>query len=334
MQTKTLIALSLAMSLGTQVWASDDFDMGKVQILGKDAQVERIDPADTAFGMEIGDRTEPLPHLVPETGPAEFKPMTEKQLLDNFHRENKEEISVAAGMGTRGSSELIINGKGAKEGYVGDLIIRREARDGYKSSFETKKTGLNAVVTSAGQGSYIVTAAGEYSKSQQAERGTRALPTPNAGFEDSVSRLSLKGNSTLEDGSFFKGYAAIDSIDRDVNNHALAFSEEQGVFSLAAGASYHKELHKKFRGKAGVDIRSDKFTTTGNPDRELTKTVLDLGGDLEISPKSNLNFGLKAMSLMERDRTAPYARLEYRWEKPWQAVLSYDEGFSAGPLCY
>jgi hypothetical protein len=325
MQTKKLFALTIALGLTSSLYAADDFDMGKVQIVGKDAQVEKIDPAKTSLSMEIGERFNPMPELVPETGPAEFKPMTEKQILNNFHRENREEISVAAGMGTRGSNELIINGKGVKEGYTGDLIIRREARDGYKSFVDTRKTAINAIVTSTGEGSYTLSGAGKYSSAKQAERGTRAIPTPDAGFEDSVTRLSVRGNSTLEDGSFFKGYAAVDSLGRDISNSAVSFSEEQTVFSLTAGASYLKKLHKNFRGKAAIDLRSDKFSVSQGPDRKLTKTVLDLGGDYEINENAELLFGLKAMSLMEKDRTSPYATFDYRWKEPWQLILSYDE---------
>jgi hypothetical protein len=151
------------------------------------------------------------------------------------------------------------------------------------------------------------------------------MPTPNAGFEDSVSRISVQGNSTLEDGSFFKGHANVDSLSRELDNHSVAFSEEQTVFSIGAGASYNKKLHEKFRGKAEVEVKSDKFSVSGGADRKFTKTVLSLGGNYDISDKSELQFGLKSMSLMDRDRTAPYARLDYRWEKPWQAIISYDE---------
>lgn len=325
MQTKAIIALTIALGLSSTLYSSDDFDMGKVQIVGKDAQMEKIDQAQTSLSMDIGERSDPMPELIPETGPTEFKPMTEKQLLNNFHRENKEEISVSAGIGTNGANELIINGRGAKAGYTGDIVIRREARDGYKSFYDTKKTGLNAVLTSAGEGSYILTTAGEYSVSQQAERGTRTIPTPDAGFEDSVSRISLKGNSTLEDGSFFKGFASIDSVGRNITNKRINFNEDQTVFSFTAGASYLKNLNKKFRGKATAELRSDKYTVSSGADRKLTKSTIDLGGDYTISERANLVFGLKAMTLMERDRTSPYVTLDYRWGKPWQLILSYDE---------
>ncbi|MDD2999722.1 MAG: TonB-dependent receptor, partial [Candidatus Riflebacteria bacterium] len=64
---------------------------------------------------------------------------------------------------------------------------------------------------------------------------------------------------------------------------------------------------------------------TANPDRELTKTVLDLGGEYEVSQKSDAKFGLKRMSLMEKDATGPYFNLDYRFDEPWQLLLSYDE---------
>lgn len=325
MQTKSIIALTLALGIGSTLFAGDDFDMGKVQIIGKDAQVEKIDPNSHNFSMEMDERTAPMPELVPDAGPAEFKPMTEKQILDNFHRENREEISVAAGIGTRGANELIINGKGVKEGYTGDIIIRREARDGYKSSYDTKKTALNAIVTSSGEGSYVLSGAGEYSISQQAERGTRTIPTPNAGFEDAASRISLKGHSTLEDGAFFKGHVAIDSLSRDINNKPISFSEEQTMFSARAGASYQKKLADKLRGKAAIEMKSDKFTASGGKDRDLTKTVINLSGDYEVSERAALVFGLKTMSLLNEHKTAPHFALDYRWAKPWQFLFSYDE---------
>ncbi|GAB4276353.1 MAG: hypothetical protein Kow0029_18230 [Candidatus Rifleibacteriota bacterium] len=325
MQTKKILAFTIALGLSTNLYASNDFDMGKVQIVGKDAQEEKIDPAKNSLSMDIGERSYPMPELIPETGPQEFKPMTEKQILNNFHRESKEEISVSAGLGTRGSNELIINGKGERAGYIGDIIIRRETRDGYKSFYDTRHSGLKAVVTSTGEGSYILSGAGEYSVSKQAQRGTKTIPTPDAGFEDSVSRISLVGNSTLEDGAFFKGHASIDSISRNITNSKVAFNEDQTVFSLKAGASYNKKLTDKFRGVAAVDLKSDKFTVSNGKDRKLTKTVLDLGGDYEVSEKANLKFGFKAMSLMEKDRTSPYASIDYRWAKPWQAYLAYDE---------
>ena len=325
MHKRKIIALTLALGLSSNLFAGDDFDMGKVQIIGKDAQVEKIDPTSHSISMDIGERTDPMPDLVPDAGPTEFKPMTEKQILNNFHRENREEISVAAGIGTRGSNELIINGKGVKEGYTGDIIIRREAKDGYKTSFDTRNTSLNATVTSSGEGSYILTGEGEYSSSKQGERGSRAVPTPNAGFEDSTSRIAVKGHSTLEDGAFFKGHVAIDSLSRDISNRSVAFSEEQTVFSATAGASYQKKLADKLRGKAALDVHSDRFTVSSGSDRNLTKTVLNLGGDYEVNEKADLQFGLKLMSMMEDDKTSPYATLNYRWDKPWQLKVSYDE---------
>ncbi|HNX77763.1 MAG TPA: TonB-dependent receptor [Candidatus Rifleibacterium sp.] len=325
MQIRKIIAMALTMSLGASAYAADTFDMGKVQVIGKDAQSEKIDPARQKISFDMGERTDPMPDLVPEIGPAVYRPMTEKPTLENFHREDRDEISVSAGLGTRGSKELIINGKGTHEGYVGDVVIKRESRDGYKSFVDTSKTGLEANVSSTGEGSYTLTAGGEYSQEEYAQRGTRTIPTPDAGMETNVSRISVNGNSTLEDGAFFKGYAAVDSISRDIKNSALNFSEEQTVFSGSAGASYLKKLGENFKGRAELDLRSDKFTVSAGDDRELTKTVLTLGGDYEISEKADARFGFRRMSLMDRDATSPFASLDYRFSKPWQFVLGYEE---------
>ncbi|MBU1107183.1 MAG: TonB-dependent receptor [Candidatus Riflebacteria bacterium] len=325
MQTRKLLALAMAMGLSTQLYATDTFDMGKVQVLGKDAQTDKIDPSRQKLTFDMGDRTAPMPELVPETGPLEFRPMTEKHLLDNFHRENKDELSIAAGIGTRGANEIIVNGRGTKEGYIGDLTIRREARDGFSSSVDTSKTALEASVSSTGEGSYALTAGGEYSVEEYAQRGLKTIPSPDAGIENHVSRIKLTGNSTLEDGAFFTGHMAVDSVSRDIRNPAVSFSEEQTTFSISAGASYLKKMTDKFKGRAAIDLKKDKFTVTSGTDRDFTKTVLDLGGVYEASAKTTANFGLKRMSLMSRDTTAPYASLDYRFSEPWQLLLAYEE---------
>jgi hypothetical protein len=144
-------------------------------------------------------------------------------------------------------------------------------------------------------------------------------------METDASRIWVNGNSTLEDGAFFKGYAAIDSLSRDIKNSALNFGEEQTVFSFSAGAGYLKKMGEKIKGRAELDLRSDKFTVSAGNDRELTKSVLLLGADYEISPKADAKFGFKRMSLMEKDATSPFAKLDYRLSEPWQLVLSYDE---------
>ena len=332
MHIRKIIAMAIAMSLGSGAYAADTFDMGKVQVIGKDAQSEKIDPSKQKISFDMGERTAPMPELVPEIGPAVYRPMTEKPVLENFHREEKDEISASAGLGTNGARELIINGKGTKEGYTGDIVIKRESRDGFKSFVDTSKTGLEANIASTGEGSYTLLAGGEYSVEEYAQRGVTKSPSPDAGIENSTRRIWVNGNSTLEDGAFFKGYASMDSLSRTISNSALAFSEDQTVFTMAAGASYLKKLGNKIKGRAEADLKSDKFTVTAGSDRELTKTVLRLGADYEVSPKADARFGLKHMSLMESDATAPYASLDYRLSEPWQLVLGYEENLGNDSL--
>jgi len=325
MQSKTVILLAIALGMGTALSASDTFDMGKVKVMGKDAQSGKIDPSAQKINFTMGERSAPMPELVPEVGPLEFRPMTEKQALENFHRENRDELSVAAGIGTRGSNELIINGKGTKEGYVGDVTIRRESRDGFNSFVDTRKTGLEATVSSTGEGSYSMTAGGEYAKEKYAQRGLKTNPSPDAGIENGTSRIWVKGNSTLEDGAFFTGKLAIDSLSRDITNSANGFNEEQTAFSVNGGAAYSKKLTDNLRGRAAIDLKNDKLTVSSGAERKLTKTVVDLGGEFDLSDKSMARFGFKKINLMSTDKTAPYASLDYRFNKPLQLVLSYDE---------
>lgn len=325
MQTKTVILLAIALGMGSTLSAADTFDMGKVQVVGKDAQSEKIDPSRQKINFTMGERATPMPELVPEVGTVEFRPMTEKQVFENFHRENKDELSVSAGLGTRGANELIINGKGTKEGYTGEVVIKREARDGYKSFVDTKKTGLEGTVSSTGEGSYAFTAGGEYSTEKYAQRGTKTISTPDAGIVNDVSRIWVNGNSTLEDGAFFTGHASVDSIGRDITNSAVSFNEEQTAFSFGAGAAYQKKLADKFKGRVALDIKSDKMTSSNSSDRKLTKSIIDLGGEYNVSAKADARFGVKRLSLMSEELNAPYASLDYRFNKPLQLILSYDQ---------
>eukprot|EP01156_Anaeramoeba_ignava_P022472 Anaeramoba_ignava/c20692_g1_i2.p1 GENE.c20692_g1_i2~~c20692_g1_i2.p1 ORF type:complete len:538 (-),score=64.95 c20692_g1_i2:2257-3870(-) len=325
MKKKQLLILAIAMALTSNVLTADTFDMGKVQVVGKDAQEEKINQVKNELNLNMGEKFNPMPEIIPDSTQDAIKPLTEKKIIQNIHKENKEEISISLGLGNNSANEIIIDGKGEKNGYTGDIKISRQAKDGYKSSVDDKQSFISGTVSSVGEGSYNLSVSGEYGSETFGQRGTNALPTPNVEIEDSGLRLGINGHSTLEDGAFFTGFAKIDSLSREINNSQVNFKEEDTVFSFNSGASYLKSLTPKFKGKAAIQIKSDKYTSTGNPDRDCTKTVLKLGGDYDLSTKAMANFGFKSISLMSKDRIAPFLKLDYRWAKPWQAILSYNE---------
>ena len=325
MKKKQLLTLAIAMALTSNVLTADTFDMGKVQVVGKDAQEEKIDQVKNELNLSMGDKFNPMPEIIPDSNQDAIKPLTEKKIIQNIHKENKEEISVSLGLGNSGANEIIIDGKGEKNGYTGDIRISRQAKDGYKSSVEDKKGLIAGTVSSVGEGSYNLTFSGEYGYETFGQRGTNILPTPNVKIEDSGIRFGVNGHSTLEDGAFFTGFAKIDSLSRDTTNSRVNFNQEDSVFSFNTGASYLKSLTPKFKGKAAVQIKSDEYTSTGNPDRDFTKSALELGGDYELSNKAVANFGFKSINLMSKNSISPFFKLDYRWSKPWQAIVSYNE---------
>jgi hypothetical protein len=320
-----IVAFAIVLSCSSTLFAADAYDMGKIQVVGQDAQQEKITPDINDLEIDMGERTSPMPDLIPEEIQMEKRPLVEKKIASNIHKENKEEISVALGIGNRGADEIILNGKGVRNGYTGDIAISRMTKDGYKSFYDEEKSGVSGRVTSTGEGSYMLSVNGEYGSNSFAQRGTRLVPTPNAGIEDSGGRIGVTGHSTLEDGSFFKANANITSLGREVKNSSISFSEEDSLFSFSAGASYLKSFSPTFKGRAAISMVSDKYTTTNAQDRELTKSVVDLSGDYDLSGKTNAKFGIKSMSLMSSDKMSPYVKLDHRFAQPWQLVLSYDE---------
>ena len=188
MHYKKIIALAIACGISAAAYAADTYDMGNVQVVGKDAQSNKMlqSTNEIAFGMT--DKSIPLPDLTPEIESlSSYQPATEKPVVDNIHRSLKNEYSAALGMGNRGSSEMYVNGKGQNENYKGDLIIIRQSKDGFKSTVDSEKTGLKARITTTNDDTTTVTG------------GVEILDKKTA-FEEFCLKLknTEKGESTSE----------------------------------------------------------------------------------------------------------------------------------------
>lgn len=332
MQTNKILTLAVALGLSANLCIADTFDMGKVQVVGKDAQSEKIDPARHKINFEMGERFAPMPQMIPDVSPQEFRPMTEKQILDNFHREEKDELSAAIGLGTRGSNELIVNGKGSRAGYIGDIIIRRESRDGYHSNIDSKHSGIEATVTNTAHGSYVLSGSGEYSNSEFAQRGTKSRPTPDAGIEDGVFKLGFAGHSTLEDGSFMTGFLDVGNIDREIRNSETGYSEDQTLKTFSAGVTYLKSLGDRFKGRAGINVKNDKVDFSNSANRSFTKSDLSLGVDYELSEKALAKVGFRYLDMKDRNGLSPFASIDYQLSEPWKLSLGYSEDYGNDSL--
>ena len=113
MHYKKIIALAIACGISAAAYAADTYDMGNVQVVGKDAQSSKMLQSSNEIAFGMTDKSIPLPDLTPEIESlSAYQPATEKPDVDNIHRSLKNEYSAALGMGNRGASEMYVNGKG------------------------------------------------------------------------------------------------------------------------------------------------------------------------------------------------------------------------------
>ena len=263
MHYKKLIALALACGIGATVYAADTYDMGNVQVVGKDDQSEKIVQStnDLAFGMT--DKSIPLPDLTPEIETLEYQPMTEKPAVSNIlYQKNIHEFSAALGMGNRDSSEMYVNGKTQSDKYNTDILILRQSKDGFKSTVDSKRTGLKARITTTDDDTNIVSGGVEILDAQNALRGTeRTIGNgldANAKLENDHKRVWVNSDTTLENGAFVKGYVTIDALGRDVSNN-VGFRDEQDVRAYRIGGTYKNRIDDKTTANASIDVRKEEL---------------------------------------------------------------------------
>ena len=248
MHRNKILALALACGISCSVYAADTFDLGNVQVVGKDAQSESMTQSSNEIAFGMTDKSIPLPDLTPEIETLSYQPITEKPSINNIHRNSKNEFSAALGMGNRDSSEMYLNGKTQTDKYNTDLIILRQSKDGFKSTVDSKRTGLKARITSINEDSTRVTGGIEILDSIGALRGNNT--TINAGLdangklENDHKRIWVNSDSTLDNGAFAKGYITIDALGRDTSND-VGFRDEQDVKAYRIGGTYKNRIDDK-----------------------------------------------------------------------------------------
>ena len=329
MHYKKIIALALACGISATVYAADTYDMGNVQVVGKDAQSSKMLQSSNEIAFGMTDKSIPLPDLTPEIESlSTYQPVTEKPVVDNIHRTLKNEYSAALGMGNRGSSEMYVNGRGQNEKYKGDLIIIRQSKDGFKSTVDSEKTGLKARITTTNDDTTTVTGGVEILDKKSALRGTdtaiRQGLDANAKLDNDDKRIWINSDSTLENGAFVKGYATFDSLNRDTTND-VGFRDEQDLAALRIGGTYKNRIDDKTTANASIDIRTEKLDSEYGRDIKFTKTVAAGGIEKELSSKAVGGIGLKAMKLKGEDKLSPYVNFSYQPNTIWKLSLGYEE---------
>jgi hypothetical protein len=105
MQLKKITAIAIAAALSATSYAADTFDMGKVQVVGKDAQSTKIDISQHMLSFTPEDKMNEMPALAPIEGVQDYRPMTEKKPINTFNKRSDGEVSVAAGIGNNNGGE-------------------------------------------------------------------------------------------------------------------------------------------------------------------------------------------------------------------------------------
>ena len=92
MRLNKIMALAIACGISASAYATDTFDMGNVQVVGKDDQSNKVIQSLSDISFTMTDKEIPMPELTPEMASLDYKPLTEKPTLSNIHRENKNEF--------------------------------------------------------------------------------------------------------------------------------------------------------------------------------------------------------------------------------------------------
>lgn len=332
MRWQTIGAMLAVLAFCPPCEAKDTYDLGQVQVVGKDAQSDAFAPNPQDIALSMGEKNTPLPDLLPEQAEPEARPLVEKPFPPAAGKTKTDEVSISLGRGGSGTQEYILRGKGTHNGYVGDLRLDKYSHDGFNSFIDDEKIGAHAAITSIGEGSYEMTVFGDITDETFEQRGTVNRPTPDAKINDTSKVISAKGNATLSDGAFFQAFGRLESSTRVAGNSLIAYQEEDSLFSSEIGAQYHSDLRPNLKGKAALELKQASWSPDNATDQELTKRALALSGEFDFNGRSYLELGFRNMGLMSREKTSPFLRYDYRWAKPWQVIVSYDESLGNDDL--
>lgn len=324
--TLALVAISLLLNCSTtRLDAKETWDLGNVQVVGADAQTTPMTPDAEEISLQMGEKKDSMP-VIPVDAmavPVKAKPRavtaSEAPVLSRF--------GLGYSRGSRDWEEFHLSALGSMNGYQGSLEVGKDHRNGFKSFVDEDHSLASAKIKYAGvdEESFEMEAAGNLRWDRYSQRGTRAIPTPDAGIEDVGRSLTVGGCSTLPDGGWFNASATIENISRNVANSLITFSEDSTGVSTRVSGEYKTLLRPKVTGKANLGIRRDSCAIERGPEQSSTKRTLGAGAELELNEKTFFELGFKHQGLMDKTRTSPNFRLDHRPSSNWQFVLAWEE---------
>ncbi|MBF0544939.1 MAG: TonB-dependent receptor [Candidatus Riflebacteria bacterium] len=311
----------------------DPYDLGKVQILGKDAQSREITPELPEIPLEIGDKKEPLPEIASETLNL-IPPIGKVEPLPNVTpaQSKAKNLKLDYARGTRGWEKTEFSAQGVQSGYTANFDIFREFRDAYKTTIRTQKSVFEGSLKFSEQENHDLEGTVSVSKNQFGLRGTNAILTPKIGIKDDGTSIKLKGQSTLSDGALLTCNGDFSQISRNTGNNGLSFNEDSNLSSSRFDAEYKFSVNSQSTAKATLNLFKDDYSIENGSRLGLTKRMFAFSGEFELQERAYLEFGLKSSNLMDRERTSPVVKLDLRSNSPWQAIFSYDENLGNDDL--
>ncbi len=317
-----LLAVFLLAPL-TNAVAKDTYDLGKVQVVGQDAQTNGMNHDQDMITQEMGERSELTPEI-PLSEEKEAEKPVQAPAVQETAKKRTGSFSMGVAKGSRNAYEIYGKGHGYRNGYIGSLSVGRSSRDGYRSR-RSEDRSWGELSLHGNEGSYDLDIAGSLGSDKFAQRGTRTNPTPDAAIDDASRRLTMKGSSTLPDGAYMQGELAVDSVTRTTTHRPAGLNEEASLSSGRIGAEYATKLSDAVLGKVGADMRYESYGLQGGPEKDFTKRNVRLSAQHRFERGSSIELGLKGLGMLNRSRTAPMFRLDYRMKEPWQLILAYDE---------
>ncbi|MBF0499311.1 MAG: TonB-dependent receptor [Candidatus Riflebacteria bacterium] len=322
------IAAIVACSLWTasMAEANDAYDLGNVQVVGADARSTRFGGDPEEISLKMGQKQEMRPEMPADPMALPGLPDIKKANSAVDNASMLKTMNVGYSRGTKNYEEMHFSGVGESSGYKGTLSLSKEHRDGFRSYVNDEKnnTRIDLQDVGAGAGSYELDGFGTVGTNRFGQRGTNAIPTPDAGIKDSYHTVELAGRSTLADGAHFTLRGGVDSTDRNVENSSVLFTEDSTLVSSFLEGDYRTTLRPQLTGHAQLSFRHDSDSIKNGKDSGLTKRFLAMTAEHEISGKTFFEFGFRNISLMDKSLTSPQLKLEYR-PGPWQAIVSHEQ---------
>ncbi|NLM16704.1 MAG: hypothetical protein GX221_03175 [Candidatus Riflebacteria bacterium] len=324
--SKGIVTALLLLAL-SPVYANEAYDMGKIEVAGKDERSKNFSAIIQKPEMNISDKISAVPTLMPEIKHNEYKPITEAKPFEKFdNRHLTKEFKIYAGAGSEGSKELGIDAKASYDGYAGYIKAATEQRDGYKTPVDYSMDQFSLYFNNKDQNRDISYSGGmEFSSDENGFLANKAMAERFGWMSNDNFKLSLKGDSTLDDGTFVAFYTGFAHNERDVRAKLSAFQDKQKNKTFGIGASFLRQLNETFKIKGALDLKKNDFSSSLHRSYDFTKT--SFGTALEFTSKNlgSLEAGLKTQKLGGTSHTSPFLKYNYKFKNPLNLTIGYEE---------